>query len=81
MDLVNYGCLDLTKGTFQHKMCLLFNYIIVEMPIPNQDSIDNLQGTGILIKLGLNFDQAKTNSAMIHILVLSAKVRRNEQLK
>jgi hypothetical protein len=30
--------------------------------------------------LGFNFDQAGINSAMTHVLVLSAKVRRNERL-
>ena len=28
-----------------------------------------------------NFDQARTNSAMTHVLVLSAKARRNEWFK
>ena len=50
------------------------------MPIPNQVSIDNLLGTEIFIKLGLRSNQAKTNSIMTHILVLSAKVRENEHL-
>ena len=54
---------------------------IVEEPIPNQGSINNLQGTILLIRLGLNFDQVVTNSAMTHVLVLSAKMRRNEQLR
>ena len=35
--------------------------------------INNLQGTEILIMLGQNFDCAKPNSAMTHVLVLSAK--------
>ena len=55
------------------------NYI-VEVPIPDKDPIGNVQGTGILIRLRLNFNQAGTNSAMTHILVLSAKMRRNEWL-
>ena len=38
------------------------------------------QGTGISIELGLNFNQAGTNSAMTHVLILSAKGRRNEWL-
>ena len=29
---------------------------------------------------GLNFNQSKTNSAMTHAMVLSAKVRTNERL-
>ena len=33
------------------------------------------------MKLGLNFDQDGTNSAITHVMVLSAKVRRNEWLK
>ena len=53
---------------------------IVEAPIPDQDPIDNLQGIGTSIKLGLNFNQVRTNSAMTHLLVLSAKVRRNDLL-
>ena len=34
----------------------------------------------ISIKLGLNFDQAKTNSVMTHVLGFDAKARRNEEL-
>ena len=34
----------------------------------------------ISIKLGLNFDKVGTNNAITHVLVLSAKVRRNERL-
>ena len=34
----------------------------------------------MLISLGLNFNQARTKSAMTHVLVLSSKVRRNERL-
>ena len=33
------------------------------------------------IKFQLNFDQATTNSPMTYVLVSSAKVMRNEQLK
>ena len=58
---------------------------IVKAPIPNHGPIGNLKGTGILIRLGLNFDRmglnfdhAGINSAMTHVLVLSAKVRRYE---
>ena len=54
------------------------DHFIVEVPIPIQDPIGNLSGTGIPIRLGLNFDQARTNSAMTHVLVPSVKVRRNE---
>ena len=42
---------------------------IVEVPIPDHDPIDNLHGIEILIKLGLKFDEAQTNSAMTHVLV------------
>ena len=35
----------------------------------------------ILIRLGLNNDQVRTNSAMTHVLVLSVKGIRNEWLK
>ena len=35
---------------------------------------------GLNFDVGLNFDQAITNSATIHVMVLSAKVRRNERL-
>jgi hypothetical protein len=31
-------------------------------------------------QVGLNFDQAIANSAMIHVMVLSARVRRNEKV-
>ena len=34
-----------------------------------------------MMRLELNFDQVGTNSAMNYVLVLSTKVRRNEQLK
>ena len=42
----------------------------------------NLDQAGIkfLIKLGLNLDEVGTNSAMTHILVLGAKLTRNEWL-
>lgn len=33
------------------------------------------------IRMGLNFDQAKTNNAITHVMVLSDKVRRNEWCK
>ena len=52
----------------------------MEVPIPDQDHVSNLYGTKIPIRLGLNFDQAGTNGAMIHVMVLNAKVRRHEQL-
>jgi hypothetical protein len=39
------------------------------------------KGTEISIKLGLNFDQATTDSAMTHILVLSVNVRRNKRIE
>ena len=35
----------------------------------------------ISIRLGLNFNQAITNNAMILVPVLSAKVGRNEQIR
>ena len=46
---------------------------IVEALIPNQNPNGNLYGTRISIGLGLNLDQAKTNSAMTHFMVLNAK--------
>ena len=58
---------------------------MVEAPIPNHHPTNNLEGIGIwsgwdwkLIRMRLNFDQFKPNSAMTHVLVLSAIVRRNE---
>ena len=55
---------------------------VVETPIPNRThQQSNLYGTGMSIKLGLNFNHARTNSDMIHVIVLSDKVRRNEWLK
>ena len=51
------------------------------MPIPDQDPIDNLYGTKTSIRLELNFDSAITNSALPHILVSIAKVKRNERFK
>ena len=47
----------------------------------DQGPIGNLWDTIISIKLELNFDEAKINSAMTHVLVLSVGVRRNEWLK
>ena len=41
----------------------------------SKESANNSSG------LRLNFDQATTNSAMTHVMVLSAKVRRSERLK
>ena len=38
-------------------------------------------GIGFLIMLGLNSDRAGTNSAITHVMVLSAKVRRDEWSK
>jgi hypothetical protein len=55
--------------------------IVVKAPIPNHDSMGNLQGTRILIRLGLNFDQVIINSVMACVLVLSFKVRRVEWSK
>ena len=59
----------------------------VEVPIPDQDPVSNLYGTAILNMLGLNFWSGwdwistglGTNSAMTHVLVLSAKAKRNER--
>jgi hypothetical protein len=68
-----------------HKLLVLCNQLwtltITEEPIPNQGPIIDLQVIIISIKLGLNFEHAITNSAMTHVLVLSAKVKRSEQLK
>lgn len=44
---------------------------IVEAPILDQDPIGNPRIIGTSIKLGFNFNQAKTNSAMIRVVVLS----------
>jgi hypothetical protein len=49
------------------------------VPIPDQSRTNNLQGTRILTRLGLHFDQVGTSSVMTHVLVLSAKMG-NEQL-
>lgn len=51
------------------------------IPIPNHESIGNLEGAVISIGLGLNFDQAQTNNVMTHVHGFDAKVRRNDQLK
>ena len=48
---------------------LLLEYETVKAPIPEQESINYLY-----------FNQAGINNAMTHILVLSAKVGRNECL-
>ena len=54
---------------------------VTKATIPNEDPINNPQGTGILIRWGLTFNQAGTNSAMTHVLDWSAKVRRTERSK
>ena len=62
---------------------------ILEARILDQVPIDNLYGNTISIKLGINFqirlglkfNPFGTNSAMTRVLVLSAKVTRNEWLK
>ena len=46
-----------------------------------RDAINNLHATRILIRLGLNFNQVGTNNVMTHVMVLSAKVKRNERFK
>ena len=53
----------------------------MELPIPNQDLIGNLKGTKTLMRLELHFNQVGTNGAMTQVMVLSGKMRRNEQLK
>jgi len=53
---------------------------IVEVPIPNKDPIDNILGTGIGIKLRLNFNHVRIGIVVTHVLDLSAKMRRNEWL-
>lgn len=50
---------------------------IVEAPILDLCPIGNLHGIVISIRLGLSVDQAWINSPMTHIMILSAKVRRN----
>ena len=52
---------------------------IVEAPMKTPLTIYRVHG--ISKKLGLNFDQGGINNVMTHVLVLSAKVRRNERLK
>ena len=47
------------ESAFQSSSYALW-HDIVEVPIPEQDSVGNLQGTGISIKLGSGFDQAGT---------------------
>lgn len=57
---------------------------IVEVPTTDQDLIDNLQGPAgldrISIRLELDFDKVGISSVMMHVLVLSVRVRKNEQL-
>ena len=55
--------------------------ILVEAPVPDHGPIGNLEDTRIFIMLRLNFDHVGTNSVMTHIMVLSAKVKRIEQLQ
>ena len=49
----------------------------VEQPNHDQEPVMNLHGTGISIRLGLNFDHAGINNDMTHAIVLSVKVQRN----
>ena len=46
--------------------------IVIEVPTPDQNPIGNLKGTKILMRL------EPIASAITHVMVLSAKVRRNE---
>ena len=54
---------------------------IVELPILDQDPSTIYRVMPISIHLGLDFDHVGTNNAMTHVMVLSAKVRRNERFK
>ena len=45
--------------------------LIVEAHVPDQDAIGKLLDTGISIRLGLDFDQAGTNSVMTHVVVFA----------
>lgn len=61
---------------------------ILEAPIPNQDLIGYLHGTRTSIMLRLNFNKvaidfhhASTITDMTHVVVLNAKVRRNDWFK
>lgn len=55
----------------------MYNTGTYSWPGPHRQSI----GTIISIRLGLNFNQTRTNNVMTYVLVLSAKIRRNEWLK
>ena len=54
---------------------------LVEAFVPDQDPIGNPLDTVTSIRLGHRSNQAKVKSAMTHVLVLSAKMRGNEQFK
>ena len=51
---------------------------MVKAHVPDHDPIVTLQCTMTSMKLGLDFDQARTNSAMTQVMVLSANVGRIE---
>ena len=68
MDMNNYKCLDLKMNTFIYQLYSShhkWDTHIVEAPFPDEDPVDKSIG-------------AQTNSVMTLVLVLSAKVRRNE---
>ena len=60
--------LHFTTNTQFILLVVVSKLIIVEAPILAQGPINNLQSTGI--KLGLNFNMARTNDALTHVLVL-----------
>ena len=57
------------KYSSQGPLIWIGNTLIVQMPIPDQDPINNLQCTKILVTLGLNFDHVGINSAKTCVLV------------
>ena len=61
-------------------VCGFHMSIKVEAPNPNEYPTTIYKVTKILIRirLGLTYDNAKTNCTMTHALVLSAKMRRNK---
>ena len=54
------------KSSFSLLLLIASQYI-AEAPMLDEDSINNLEGNGISMRLRSNFDQVETNNAMKHV--------------
>ncbi len=76
---IPHACMDnVIASMIQSASPQRLDHFIVDVPIPDQDPIGNLQGTRIIIMVRLYFNWARTNNAMTYVPILNVKVRRNE---